>query len=237
MPTPLSRTSLVDGVLQSLREALAAGQWVVGSKLPTEAELSEQLGVGRNTVREAVRVLVHSGNLAVRQGHGTVVLSAVDPEQTMRRVSLAGWADHVELLTLLESEVARFAAARRTPDDIRKLDAALAKRTGRAGQKGDEAFARRDHAFHMALAKASHNTALEELYAYFARVVRDELVHEVAAVDLEEPGQEAHAAVVEAIRQGDARGAVKAANAISAPLLARARPTAKAKTTRKATTA
>ena len=226
MPAPLVRTSLVDSVLASLREALASGQWPVGSRIPTEAELSEQLAVGRNTVREAVRVLVHTGMLAVRQGHGTVVLSLVDPEQTMRRVGLADWADHVELLALLESEVARFAAERRTPEDLKRLEAALGKRPGRAGHRADETFARHDHAFHLAMARASHNTALEELYSYFARVVRDELVHEVAAIDLAEPGFAAHEAVVEAIRAGDPKAAIKAAKAISAPLLTRARPTA-----------
>ena len=224
MPAPLVRTSLVDGVLASLRDALASGQWPVGSRIPTETELSEQLAVGRNTVREAVRVLVHAGMLSVRQGHGTVVLSLVDPEVTMRRVGLADWADHVELLALLEKEVARFAAERRTPDDLKRLDAALAKRADRSGHKADKAFAKHDDAFHMAMAKASHNTALEELYNYFARVVRAELVHEFSTIDLVEPGFAAHQSVVDAIRDGDAKAAVKAANAISAPLLSRARP-------------
>jgi DNA-binding FadR family transcriptional regulator len=224
MPTPLVRTSLVDGVLASLREALSAGEWPIGSRIPTESELSEQLGVGRNTIREAVRVLVHSGLLEVRQGHGTVVLSGVDPAQTMRRVELAGWADHVELLALLESEVARCAAERATNEDVKRLESALSKRSGRSSQRSDDTFARHDYAFHAALAKAAHNSALDELYGYFARAVREKLVHEVSAIDLMEPGLAAHETLVAAIREGDARAAVKAAKAISAPLVARARP-------------
>lgn len=224
MPAPLVRTSLVDGVLASLREALSAGEWPVGSRIPTETELSEQLGVGRNTVREAVRVLVHSGLLEVRQGHGTVVLSAVDPAQTMRRVELAGLGDHIELLALLEAEVARFAAERATDEDIKRLESALSKRAGRASQRSDSEFAKRDFAFHSALSKAAHNTALDELYGYFARAVREKLVHEVSVIDLVEPGLAAHEALVAAIREGDPRAAAKAAKAISAPLVARARP-------------
>lgn len=49
------RRSLVDTVVEQLREQLAAGTWQVGMRIPTEHELAELLGVGRNTVREAVR--------------------------------------------------------------------------------------------------------------------------------------------------------------------------------------
>ncbi|MER6897584.1 winged helix-turn-helix domain-containing protein, partial [Amycolatopsis sp. NPDC000740] len=48
------RAGLVDQVIDQLREAVTAGEWPIGHRIPTEPELSAQLGVGRNTVREAV---------------------------------------------------------------------------------------------------------------------------------------------------------------------------------------
>src|SRR5919198_5010069 len=73
----LRRGPLVELVAAQLREQVASGAWPVGSRLPTEAELGRQLQVGRSTLREAVRVLVHVGLLETRQGAGTFVRAAV----------------------------------------------------------------------------------------------------------------------------------------------------------------
>src|SRR5919198_4696516 len=72
----LRRGPLVELVAAQLREQVASGAWPVGSRLPTEAELGRQLQVGRSTLREAVRVLVHVGLLETRQGAGTFVRAA-----------------------------------------------------------------------------------------------------------------------------------------------------------------
>ena len=68
---PLSaarRTGLVDQVIDQLRQSVTSGEWPVGLRIPNEAVLVDSLGVGRNTVREAVRALAHAGLLEVRQG-------------------------------------------------------------------------------------------------------------------------------------------------------------------------
>ena len=67
------RSALSDQVIAQLRAQITSGEWPVGSRIPTEPELVEQLGVARNTVREAVRALAHNGLLAIRQGSGTYV--------------------------------------------------------------------------------------------------------------------------------------------------------------------
>ena len=56
----ISKGSLVETAIESLRQAIEKGHWAIGERLPVEAQLSESLGVSRNTVREAVRVLVLS---------------------------------------------------------------------------------------------------------------------------------------------------------------------------------
>ena len=78
--TSRSRPTLVRQVIDQLREQVASGAWPVGGRIPTEPQLVEALGVGRNTVREAVRALVHAGVLECRQGSGTYVIS--DDEMT-----------------------------------------------------------------------------------------------------------------------------------------------------------
>ena len=64
---PVQRGSLVETVIASIRQAIETKQWRVDERIPTESVLSEQLGVSRNTVREAVRVLHFC---AVREDRG-----------------------------------------------------------------------------------------------------------------------------------------------------------------------
>ncbi|WP_163535701.1 FadR/GntR family transcriptional regulator, partial [Klebsiella pneumoniae] len=62
------RRSLVDSTIELIRGQIEGGAWKVGERIPREQELAEMLEVGRNTVREAIRVLSHGQVLEVRQG-------------------------------------------------------------------------------------------------------------------------------------------------------------------------
>ncbi len=130
------RQSLVDTVVEALRSQLAAGEWKVGARIPTEHALAEQLQVGRNTVREAIRVLVHAGMLRSRQGEGTFVVSAADPGDIMRGVQRAGIRDVLELRIALEAEAARLAALRHEPADLERMRAALDAQARAGGRRG-----------------------------------------------------------------------------------------------------
>src|SRR5580693_1594827 len=70
---PLPRHSLADAVVGRLQQQLSLGIYQPGEKLPSEPELMEQFGVGRSTIREAIRILANTGLLSVRQGSGTYV--------------------------------------------------------------------------------------------------------------------------------------------------------------------
>jgi GntR family transcriptional regulator len=71
-PAPLSRTETLPGQLQSqILDLIRKAQLKTNDKLPTEKELSDRLGVGRSTLREAIAGLVHRGILSRKQGSGT----------------------------------------------------------------------------------------------------------------------------------------------------------------------
>ncbi|CAO3438799.1 Transcriptional regulator, GntR family [Azospirillum endophyticum] len=179
------------------------------------------LQVGRNTVREAIRVLSHARVLEVRQGDGTYVRSSVDPAEVMRRVSHASLRDHFELRAILETEAARLAATRRTDEDLERLGQLL-KARGDASTDDDIAgFVDRDLAFHAAVATAAHNTALTELYRYFSAAVRQNTQAVVAEHAVPEPSHAAHARIVDAIEQQDSERAAEAARAVVAPVISK----------------
>lgn len=219
----IPRSSLVEAVVTQLRAPIAAGEWPVGERIPVETELARRFGVGRNTVREAVRVLVHAGVLNRRQGAGTYVCRADDAQDMIRSVERAGLRDRIEMRLLLEAEGARLAAERATPADCRAIGAALAARRdwhaeNAAGAEIDR-FVAIDAGFHDAVVAASHNSALIDIYRYFAVATRQIIHLTETEADLPAPSQAAHAAVHDAIVAGDAEAAEAAIRALLTPML------------------
>ncbi|GGP83180.1 MULTISPECIES: FadR/GntR family transcriptional regulator [Streptomyces] len=201
------RSALADQVIAQLRNQITSGEWPVGSRIPTEPELVEQLGVARNTVREAVRALAHNGLLDIRQGSGTYVVATSELAGVMHRRFADADPRHVaELRSTLESSAARLAAERRTARDLAQLDALLARREEAWGSGDAEAFVAADATLHLAIVAASHNDVLTELYADLGDLLRDWLRDDVGR-ELRPENHMDHARLVEAIRAGDAETA------------------------------
>ncbi|MFE2939914.1 FadR/GntR family transcriptional regulator [Streptomyces sp. NPDC059255] len=201
------RSALSDQVIAELRNQITSGAWPVGSRIPTEPELVEQLGVARNTVREAVRALAHNGLLDIRQGSGTYVVATSELAGVMHRRFADADPLHVaELRSTLESSAARLAARRRTERDLGQLDALLARRE-EAWAAGDaERFVAADATLHLAVVAASHNEVLTALYADLGHLLRDWLRDGVGR-ELRPENHMDHARLVAAIRAGDAETA------------------------------
>jgi DNA-binding FadR family transcriptional regulator len=164
---PLStarRAGLVDQVIEQLRTSVSSGEWPVGERIPNETVLVESLGVGRNTVREAVRALAHAGILDVRQGDGTYVRATSEVSGALRRLCGAELRDVLQVRRGLEVEGARLAAANRTDADVAELRALLARRDECLQDGRTDEFARADVEFHLAVVASSHNVMLTELY-------------------------------------------------------------------------
>ncbi|GAA3239783.1 FadR family transcriptional regulator [Streptomyces sp. XM83C] len=207
---PLShprRSALSEQVIAALRAQITSGEWPVGSRIPTEPELVDQLGVARNTVREAVRALAHNGLLDIRQGSGTYVAATSELAGVMHRRFADADPRHIaELRSTLEAGAARLAAERRTEKDLKQLGALLERRE-EAWLSGDaEAFVTADASFHMAVVAASHNGVMTAMYADLGEVLRDWLREDVGE-ELSQRTYVSHAPVVEAIRAGDAETA------------------------------
>lgn len=217
MLKPIKKGSLVETAIESLRETIESGQWPVGTRLPIEAELSDALGISRNTIREAVRVLVHVGMLETRQGDGTYVRANRDAGETLRRIARSRLAEQLEVRIMLETEAARLAAKRRTESDLKAMSDALDARA-EAGEDLNERI-HHDEWFHHALVRASHNSALTELYDYFSHAVSQTIERTERDEDIPEPSQEDHELLLAAIRRKDAGKAEQLSRALLTPSL------------------
>lgn len=199
--------------IAQLRERILAGEWPVGSRIPTEPQLVAALGVGRNTVREAVRALQHAGVLECRQGSGTYVVSTDELAPVVaRQLTDDRMTEVIEVRRAFEVEAARLAALRRTPEDLAALDDALAAREAAwHGGRADE-FVEADIALHTAVVAAAHNRMLAELYASVGTALRSSLAQTIGATMTPEHPID-HARLVDAIRAGDPEGAAREAGA------------------------
>lgn len=212
-PTP----TLAEQVTDQLRRRLAAGEFPVGALLPPETELAHELGVSRNSVREALRSLVHAGLLGARAGYGTFVLATNDVAPTLaRRIDQERDADVAEVRMLLEREGARLAALRRTPEQADRLREALTRRTELIGLPGYEDA---DIAFHQVLLEAAGNPLLAELYRGVGgneqalAALRDDAARAADGRPHPTAIDDAHAPIVDAVIAGDPIAAEKAAEA------------------------
>ncbi|MHC9293615.1 FadR/GntR family transcriptional regulator [Mycobacterium sp. LTG2003] len=207
------RTGLVDQVIEQLRALVTSGEWAVNAKIPTESELVEALGVGRNTVREAVRALAHSGILEVRQGDGTYVRATSEVSGALRRLCGSELREVLQVRRCLEMEGARLAAQARTEQDLAELRSYWERRD----TSDPDEFARTDTEFHLAVVKASHNSVLIELYRGLTEVI----MASVAAASAAPTGMFSHDELIEAIAAGDVERAGREASGFLDELLAR----------------
>jgi len=212
MANPLKR-SLVDIALEQIRQRIDSGAWSLGQRLPPEPELAEILGMSRNTVREAVRVLTFSGVLEVRQGDGTYVRACANPLDTMLALARGSIEQALEARGVIEVEAARLAALRRSDADLAALRQALALSAQHFG--GDlQAYVEHDLAFHQRVVDSAHNPLLSELYRYFSQVIRAGLQHTISEPGRPQPAFELHRQLLDALERQDAEAAAAANRAL-----------------------
>ncbi|WNI27015.1 FCD domain-containing protein [Streptomyces sp. ITFR-16] len=223
---PLRPSPLVEQAAGHLRARITEGHWPVGTKLPGETTLARELGVGRSTVREAVRTLATLGLLRSRQGAGVFVIADHAAQEWPVRLRRAAVTDVYEVRMLVEVEAARLAARRRTDEDLTALSEALDARRA-AGAGPDAGFVDADIALHRAVVAAAHNPVLTDLFGEFAPALRQALIDLVELLGLrrENPhhGEAGHRALVAAVVAGDAESAARAARTELEATLARLR--------------
>ena len=180
----------------------------VGQRIPNEFELAQRFGVGRSTIREAVKGLVSKGILEVRRGSGTYVtatrLAAQDP------LGLSGLQDRyksaLELLDvrlLLEPEIAALAAEYATEGELEELKKLCAE-TEQLYRDGKDHIPK-DIQFHTCIAKCSKNRVVETLVPLIHTAVTT--FADLTQRALLEETIQTHRAIVDAVADRDPVGA------------------------------
>ena len=205
------KQTLGEKTAQNLLEMIQQKEYAPGDKLPTEAELVETLGVGRNTVREALRILMSRNIVTIRQGSGTFISEkngvADDPlgffmMDDRRQLT----EDLIQARLILEPALAALAAQNGSEEEIKDLKAGDyvyitgTIYTARDAARDKKDYSEKDSQFHAQIATCSHNRVMTNLIPVITEGVR------VFADSVEETEYEqtllSHRRIFEAIRDG-----------------------------------
>ncbi|MER7463311.1 FadR/GntR family transcriptional regulator [Streptomyces sp. NPDC097981] len=194
----------MEAVFGHLRSAIERGEYAVGDKLPSEAELCRTLEVSRPVLREALRALQAMGLTVSKTGKGTFVLANTVEDPTFGDYAAS---DLLEVRRHVEIPVAGYAALRRTPEDLDHLSHLL----DRMEQETDTtAWVAMDTVFHLAVAEASRNPVFRRVI----EEIRDALARQSTFLNelggRREQSNCEHRAILEALADGSEHDAVEA---------------------------
>lgn len=183
-----------------------------GEKLPNENELSQELGISRTTLREAIRTLISVGILVVKRGKGTFVADEIDQysqeidvnDFTKKQVTLR---DLYETRLIFEPEAAALACKRATDEEIEEI-----LRLGEICQaelKNDPRGAKRiesESAFHGAILKASHNEFLGHFFPILSNTIQKTIELNFNLENIAEEAYKDHIMIMNFLKNRDSVG-------------------------------
>jgi GntR family transcriptional regulator, galactonate operon transcriptional repressor len=214
----MRRANLHDHIVDAIGARIIRGDFAVGAVLPNEATLSSELGVSRNALREAIKVLVSKGLVEVRQKTGTKVLPREEwnllDKEVLRWATQSGQALHhamglVEFRLIFEPRASYLAAIRATDDEIGAISSACDDLEACIGNPLD-VMSEIDLRFHRAILRASHNDILIHLGSLVASLMKIQVVTTSQNQAELEAGVRQHRDLANAIAAGDAVAAERA---------------------------
>ena len=202
----MSRRNLPEQVVDLLGHRIVRGDFARTGGLPTEPELVAELGISRNVLRGAIKVLVSKGLIEVRPKSGTRVRSkadwnVLDPAVlawfSIDGTDLRNAHDLVEFRRIIEPKAAYLAALRASDTEIERIQVALAHLVACMGKLADVPAA--DIAFHRSIYDASHNIVLRHLGSLLAGLFQNQVMMTTSEPGSFERGLPLHHKVADAI--------------------------------------
>jgi GntR family transcriptional repressor for pyruvate dehydrogenase complex len=159
----MTRTTLTADICRKMVKHLIRGEWKPRERIPPERELCSQLGVGRASLREALKALEIMGMIETRLGDGTFVCERTEffSRPLLWAIASSSETETIELIEareLIEIEMAGLATERATTDDLKEIGVQLDEMEKSVDDV--DRFLRADIAFHLAIGKAAHNIIL-----------------------------------------------------------------------------
>ncbi len=213
---PMSTPSIVDRIVDRITNAIINGELKAGDKIPPELELSASIGVGRNSIREAIKILVSQGVLKIKRAEGTFVCdqfssSMLNPLIYGLILEKDASKDIVELRRTFDTGILELVMRRVTDEQLGLLDEALVQLTAALRQPNITAdqVLEADIAFHHVLVQIADNYLIDRVSNMIERLSvpsRRRTIAQFLSVDQRQHLIDLHTELVGLIRQRDTAG-------------------------------
>jgi DNA-binding FadR family transcriptional regulator len=176
------RGSIVEEIIELFKEKLMAGELRPGERLPSEKQLTEQLGVGRTALREAIRMMSALGVIDVRQGEGSYITndpssSLLDPLVFAVLLKTGANQDLLELRTTLQIAYCELAAEKASQEDLVRIEQAAQEfeEISRSNMLDTDRLTDADLNFHYLIIESTHNPLVAKIcktveYLFFTSI-------------------------------------------------------------------
>lgn len=213
---PIRSRKIVDVVVERLEDEILEGSLNNGDKLPSEEQLAAQLGVGRRSVREALKVLETKGLVEVQKGVGTLV-KRTDLDDFLDvltrniglylRINKADFEHVTQLRWLIEGAALDQCASLRNPEQLEELAEAVARQQ-LACRIGDYQDYQKWHFyFHQTIVATLENPVITMIYAQVLALVRNPMERSGSNPEVHVRAISGHKRILEALKEGSATDA------------------------------
>lgn len=208
-----NRESALDHVFNTVISAIINGELKLGDKLPTEPELSQNLGVGRNTVREAVKILEAYGVVTIHRPEGTFVNTSythemLNPMLYALLLQKQDWSSLIQMRGALEIGTLFLACHSVSPEDIQALEATVCRMEKEIRKPSPvvDTIIEYDRCFHSDIIKITGNQMILDVSEYIIKFTiqsRTRTTEKIISTGEIDPFIQKHNDIVEVLRKKD----------------------------------
>lgn len=206
----VQRPNAVEDVLEAFQEALIQGRLHPKQRLPSEAKLGQQLGVGRGTIREAMKMLSAMGVVESRQGDGTYIQDTISPKVInpllfAMLIEAENVHDLYEFRQMIDVAYTQLATEKATPDDFARMESIIDEmiQYRESGKRDTTELAELDLKFHHAVLDATKNPLVIKIGQMLTEMFRETVRKSVGAPGGVRWTIRQHRHLLDAIKSGD----------------------------------
>lgn len=219
----IRQRTVVRQVMEELKALIASGVYHVNDKIPTEKELAEKFGIGRSSIREAIKIFEHLGILSAKTGKGTFICDRANiSKEALTWSILLGEHDLFEMVELREAlereAISRLVRrVRSSPEeaqpDVARLEKNIELLAAAVKDSDIPALVSADYNFHGAIIEGSGNSILSAIYGTLQSFMHEEISKTLEGVSISDQEVDKHRLIFDAIREGSLARALAAFHA------------------------
>ena len=215
----IRQKTVVEQVMEQIKELIASGEYLPGDKLPTEHELAERFGIGRSSIREAIKIFNYLGVLSSKAAKGTFLSDRANiSAEALSWSILLGKDEQQELIETrgaieLWSIITLIRLHQKDQEKVNKVLEDLQEEVNRMKEgiesKEPEKLVEADYNFHNIIVKSTENSLFYSIYKTLKSFMYEEIIQSQNDYSDQNMIVEEHQSIIDTIRCGEINNSVE----------------------------